>query len=286
MTKLHTFGCSITQGYALPDVVKPIVDENGQPLTEKQLDELGDDFDWDKVHLYQPSDYAWPKVLGDKLGIPVINHARRGACFSQISRQCAMAASDIYPEDIVIVMWTYLSRISLQWPARTSVPFCNIADPTWAFKTVIYGFNKLFGLERSDKSNKDKDKHIQNYIENSTKNTYLNPMGVYDRYYNNLVLQQMTAGFLAASGAKTLHLSVETESSFDQLEAARKELDLSLREPYKIPHPKEWHTIPVDHDSCRIILDPDIPPAENDMHPSVQHHQNFAEHIYKRYFNQ
>ena len=25
MTTLHTFGCSITQGYALPDVVQPIL---------------------------------------------------------------------------------------------------------------------------------------------------------------------------------------------------------------------------------------------------------------------
>ena len=60
MTTLHTFGCSITQGYALPDVVQPILDENGKELTEEQVLKLGDSFDWNKVHLYQPSDYAWP----------------------------------------------------------------------------------------------------------------------------------------------------------------------------------------------------------------------------------
>ena len=37
MTTLHTFGCSITQGYALPDVVQPILDENGKELTEEQV---------------------------------------------------------------------------------------------------------------------------------------------------------------------------------------------------------------------------------------------------------
>ena len=83
---------------------------------------LGDSFDWNKVHLYQPSDYAWPQVLADKLNVPVINHARRGACFQQIARQCAVAAQDIYPDDIVIVMWTYLSRLSLQWACKN---FCS-----------------------------------------------------------------------------------------------------------------------------------------------------------------
>ena len=35
MTTLHTFGCSITQGYALPDVVQPILDENSKELTKE-----------------------------------------------------------------------------------------------------------------------------------------------------------------------------------------------------------------------------------------------------------
>ena len=53
MTTLHTFGCSITQGYALPDVVQPLLDENGNKLTEEQVLELGDSFDWNEIHLYQ-----------------------------------------------------------------------------------------------------------------------------------------------------------------------------------------------------------------------------------------
>ena len=32
MSTLHTFGCSITQGFALPDVVKPALDDKGKPL--------------------------------------------------------------------------------------------------------------------------------------------------------------------------------------------------------------------------------------------------------------
>lgn len=282
MTTLHTFGCSITQGFALPDVVKPLTDDHGIPLTVEQIQKLGDKFNWEDIHLYQPSNHAWPQILGNKLNVPVVNHARRGACFQQISRQCAVAVKDIKPTDIVIVMWTYLSRLSLQWPARTTVPFCNVVDTQLNWRTVTLGFNKFFGLSHSN--NNSNDRSIQKYIQHSTQYTYLDPMGVYNRYYNNLVLQTMTDGFLRSTGARVIHLSVEPEPYKQQLEAARSELDLSLKEPYNIPHPDQWHTMDVDHTSCRVIHDPSIPPAENDMHPSVLHHSNFAEHVHKLYF--
>mgnify|MGYP000852051215 CR=1 FL=1 len=287
MAKLHTFGCSITQGFALPDVVKPIVDENGEPLPDKEVLKLieNEEVNWQDIHLYQPSDYAWPKVLADKLGIPVNNYARRGACFQQIARQCAVGVKDIKPEDTVIVMWTYLQRLSLQWPARTSVPFGTLTNPDWGWKTVIVGFNKFFGLEPSKKTKltSDEDQDIQKYIESSAHNQ-LDPRGTFNRYYNNMVLQQMTAGFLEATGARVIHLSVETENVKWQIEEARNELSDSLKDPYNIPHPDEWHTLEVDHTSCFKLLDESIPPAENDTHPSVTHHKNFAEHIYEKYF--
>ena len=284
MTTLHAFGCSITQGFALPDIVKPLTDEQGVPLTEQQIKDSGIPFNWEDVHLYQPSQYAWPSVLAAKLNVPVVNHARRGACFHQISRQCAVAAKDIKPGDIVVVMWTYLSRLSLQWPARITVPFCNIVDTQSSWRTVILGFNKFFGLSRSDRSTAESDDLIQAYIHDATKYTYLDPMGVYDRYYNNLLLQTMTDGFLRATGARVIHLSVEPEPYKQQLELARQQLDPSLQEPYLIPHPDSWHTLDIDHTSCVVIHDPSIPPAENDMHPSILHHSLFADHIYKRYF--
>lgn len=145
MAKLHTFGCSITQGFALPDVVKPVLNSQGQPLTNSEI-EADPSISWTDIHLYQPSVHAWPQVLGDLLGLEVVNHARRGACFRQIARQIAVAAPTITPDDVVIVMWTYCSRMSLQWPARTSVPFCTEVDTT-VWRSVTRGFNKLFGLE-------------------------------------------------------------------------------------------------------------------------------------------
>ncbi len=286
MKTLHTFGCSITQGFALPDTIKPVLGDDGEPLTDLQVQALIDNkqVKWEDMHLYKTSQLAWPQLLADKLNIPVVNHAHRGACFQQIARQCTVAYKDIKPEDVVIVMWTYLSRLSLQWPARTSVPFCNIVDPQWGWKTVIKSFNKLFGLSPSDNSTDDADKRIQKYIEKSTKDTYLDPMGVFNRYYNSLILQQITDGFLKSTGAQVIHLSVEPESAVRQLDEAREELDASLKTPYKIPEPTKWYNIKVDHNSCDVILDPSIPTAPNDMHPSEQHHFNFAEHIHSKYF--
>ena len=275
---LHTFGCSITQGFALPDVVRS--------LTEQQIQALGRPPQWTDTHVYAPSDLAWPAVLARRLGCAVVNHARRGACFHQIARQCAVAQAEITAEDTVMVMWTYLSRLSLQWPARTTVPFCNIVDPNkFGWRTMILGFNRFFGLDISETRPTDQvEQQIQQYVHDSVKNTYLDPMGIYDRYYNSLLLQVMVDGFLRATGARVIHLSVEPETCIEQLESARSQLDPSLRDPYAIPDPRSWYDLSVDHHSCRVIHDPTIPPAENDMHPSVQHHENFADTVYHAYF--
>jgi hypothetical protein len=284
MSTLHTFGCSITQGFALPDVVKPAVDKNGKLLTDEQIKEQG--IHWSDIHLYKPSQHAWPQVLGDHLGMNVNNYARRGACFQQIARQCAVGVKDIKPDDTVIVMWTYLSRLSLQWPARTSVPFANIVEPKSGWQTVILGFNKFFGLERSTKTELtgDIDLEIQKYIEGYARDQ-IDPKGTYNRYYNNLVLQQMTDGFLRSTGARVIHLSVETQSVLTQIEIARKDLGSSLRDPYNIPNPNDWYTLDVDYNTCMSLHDESIPKAENDMHPSVTHHLNFAADVYEKYFD-
>ena len=255
MTMLHTFGCSITQGFALPDVVNPLRDDQGVPLTPQRVIQLK--IPWSDIHVYRASDLAWPAQLANRLGLPVTNHARRGACFQQIARQCAAAAGTIKPGDTVIVMWTYMSRLSLQWPARTAVPFASIVDPIpYGWRTVTLGFNKFFGLEHSKTATQATEDNIQRYIEQATKHTYLDPMGMYNQYYNNMVLQVMTDGFLRATGARVIHLSVEPEPLLTQLEAARQKLDPTLAEPYVIPDPADWYALAVDHDSCRVILDP------------------------------
>ena len=275
MTTLHTFGCSITQGHALPDVVRP-------PLTDAELAELGRPVHWSDEHILAPSAHAWPQLLGNHLGMSVVNHARRGACFQQIARQCAVAAPSIKPGDLVIVMWTYLSRVSLQWPARTSVPLTHLVDTGFWHTYVKPGFNKLFGLSVSDRTNADIDERIYTYIHNSSRYTF-DPLGIYDRYHNSLVLQTMCDGFLRAQGARVIHLSVEPTPYLAQLEAARQDLDPTLQAPWVIPDPATWYKLDVDHHSCRIIHDPSLPTAGDDHHPGLEHHANFADHILRQH---
>ena len=281
MGKLVTFGCSITQGFALPDVVNTIRDDQGRALTDDEIRDQG--ILWSDIHRYEPSKYAWPQVLGDRLGLAVTNHARRGACFQQIARQVAVARNTIEPGDTVIVMWTYFSRISLQWPRRTAVPFCTITDSNWGWQSLRLGFNKFFGLEQIKTKDHSEEETIQKFIKNWAEQQ-LDPMAEYNRYYNNLVLQIMTAEALKSTGARVIHLSVEAEPVLQQLEKTRRDLYQSLGEQYTIPDPKDWYTLTVDYSCAPTLLDPTIPLAENDMHPSVTHHRNFAEELERRYF--
>ena len=69
MKTLHTFGCSITQGYALPDVVNPVLNENGEPYTKEEINAKKIKINWEDIHILKPSDHAWPKVLADKLNV-------------------------------------------------------------------------------------------------------------------------------------------------------------------------------------------------------------------------
>ena len=282
MATLHTFGCSITQGHALPDVLRP-------QFTAEEKAKLHGEYHWSDRHILAPSKYAWPKVLGDKLGLSVENYARRGACFQQIARQCAVASPNIKPDDIVIVMWTYFSRLSIQWPSRTSVPLTHLPMPENNFMTrILPTFNKFFGLSRSENTDADAqdqaEGRIMMYMEGSMKYTFDNLI-MYDRYHNNLVLQTMTDGYLRATGARVIHLSVEHQPYIDQLEDARQSLDLSLQSPYVIPNPNDWYPLSIDHDSCVIIHDPSLPTAGDDWHPSIQHHINFANHIHEKHFS-
>lgn len=282
MGKLHTFGCSITQGFALPDVVNTIRDEDGRALTEDEIRAQG--ILWSDIHVYAPSKYAWPQILADRLGTTVTNHARRGSCFQQIARQIAVAAQTIRPEDTVIVMWTYLSRISLQWPRRTAVPFCTVTDNTWGWQSIVLGFNKFFGLEQRPNTDSSEEETIMKFIKDYAE-LETDPMAEYDRYYNNMVLQMITDQALKNTGARVIHLSVEAEPVQSQLERSRRQLYASLGDSYTIPDPRTWYDLDVDYGCAPILLDPRIPLAENDMHPSVRHHSNFAEYLETRYFS-
>jgi hypothetical protein len=85
MTRLVTFGDSFTYGHGLVDCFIP---PDRAPDT--------------------PSKLAWPQVLGDMLGIEVINKSSPGNSNVQILRD--ILNFEILPTDLVIVGWTYSLR--------------------------------------------------------------------------------------------------------------------------------------------------------------------------------
>jgi|TARA_R110000764_G_scaffold27478_1_gene65003 hypothetical protein len=87
MSRLIAFGCSFTRGTALDDV-------------------------WDfknKCSIFpQPSKYAWPQLLADKLDIECINLGKGG--YSNKAIWHTITNFDFNPSDIVFIHWSYLDR--------------------------------------------------------------------------------------------------------------------------------------------------------------------------------
>ena len=89
MTRLVTFGCSYTYGQALPDcwINNSYKIAKAGPV---------------------PSKYAWPALLGKKLNLEVVNLSLPGSSNKKIWHKIVNAT--LYPDDIVVVAWTHLSR--------------------------------------------------------------------------------------------------------------------------------------------------------------------------------
>lgn len=83
--RLVTFGCSLTYGHGL-------IDCHGKRGTPGPL----------------PSQYAWPQILANNLGIECINCSEPGASDKQIWK--TILDTPLYPEDLVIVHWSHLDR--------------------------------------------------------------------------------------------------------------------------------------------------------------------------------
>ena len=88
MSRLVTFGCSNTFGYALSDVWDykkniPIVDG-------------------------PPSKYAWPQLLADKLDLECVNLGIPGASNKQIWH--TIINTEFFETDIVIILWSWYNR--------------------------------------------------------------------------------------------------------------------------------------------------------------------------------
>jgi hypothetical protein len=90
VNNLYAFGCSNTYGIGLKDCWDPI--------------KKGGDF---------PSQYAWPKLLADRLSLNCVNISREGASNKEITRNILESVNKINKDDVIIVLWSYLSRWSV-----------------------------------------------------------------------------------------------------------------------------------------------------------------------------
>jgi hypothetical protein len=86
MNRLITFGDSFTYGHGLVDCHIP--PDLAGPNCSK---------------------ISWPQLLGDKLGIEVINRAKPGHSNIEILRD-VLRSTDILSTDIIIIGWTYTVR--------------------------------------------------------------------------------------------------------------------------------------------------------------------------------
>ena len=88
MTRLVAFGCSNTFGEALPDVRNS---KNRQHLFENE-----------------PSKYAWPQILADKLNLECVNLGIPGASNKEIWWE--ILNYQPVETDIVIILWSWYDR--------------------------------------------------------------------------------------------------------------------------------------------------------------------------------
>jgi hypothetical protein len=86
MSRLITFGDSFTYGHGLADchVAPDLAGTN-------------------------PSELAWPALLGNKLGMTVVNESKPGNSNIEILRDI-LNFKDILPTDLVVVGWTFVVR--------------------------------------------------------------------------------------------------------------------------------------------------------------------------------
>lgn len=94
MTRLVAFGCSNTYGEALPGA-KPV----------KYWDSIENNYNSSKL---SPSEYSWPSVLAESLGMECVNKAVPGTSNKHISN--LVLNTEFKSTDVVVIAWTYFSR--------------------------------------------------------------------------------------------------------------------------------------------------------------------------------
>jgi hypothetical protein len=141
MSRLVTFGCSVTYGHGLADCFEP---ENNRAGS-------------------LPSKTAWPNILGEKINKEVINKSIPGASNLEILYQ--ILNFDFLPDDLVITLWTYPSRDMIFQEPTLLLPMPY--HPVGSWKTDDLSKNWM-------KTHSDYDLSIRSWYNMHHAETYLN----------------------------------------------------------------------------------------------------------------
>jgi len=134
MGRLVTFGCSYTYGSGLPDIFVP-----GNQL-------------YPGAH---PSEFAWPQLLANKLGLKCLNLASAGSGNKEILYK--IITSDFEADDLIIIMWSHFPRYDF---------FRATLDSVSGVREVRKDIHKRSWLKNTDVISQEwkNDNAMQNYL--------------------------------------------------------------------------------------------------------------------------
>lgn len=131
MPRLVTFGCSHVYGHGLPDChIEP---------------------DWPGLN---PSKFAWPQLLADKLGYECINLAEPGIGNFEILMK--IIKTNFLIDDIVITAWSYFDRFDFYKINDLEGNGIRFGNPSEEYKKII--------LNQSDNTNYLEQNYWNNWL--------------------------------------------------------------------------------------------------------------------------
>jgi len=156
MNKLIAFGCSNTYGEGLQDTWN-----------------TGDSRRWHG----QPSKFAWPQLLADKMNLECVNMGEGGVSNKYIAN--LIAETEFQQDDIVVVLWTFFSRS------------CFFQDDGSVRRIMVQDIsNKIMPRDRRkwnkiyyDKFYTDQDAIQDSYFRVNFAKLYLDSIGIKNHHY-------------------------------------------------------------------------------------------------------
>ena len=161
MARLVSFGCSITYGHGLPDCFIP-------PLMQGPT----------------PSEYAWPALVSNKLGLENINNSRCGSSNQRILND--LLSFNFKEDDTVVILWTYYRR-SLLWETDT---VCHdiLPNPKITWNSVNTNLNQS---EEYYRVHGDYDMFTQTLLSMSHANLFLSSRNIkIHNFYFDIMLNK------------------------------------------------------------------------------------------------